>query len=132
MTPDELYKHLNLIDEYRKAKETLAALELAAKPGAQAFTGMPHSPGVSDIVGYFAAEIADLSNRIEQMDEQIKLNYAKIAEWVDTIQDAQTRTAFRMRYLLGLEWKEVAPLVSKTATDASVRSMCNRYLKKSI
>lgn len=130
MTADELYEHLALIDEYRKAKETLNALELAAKPGAQALTGMPHSSGVSDMVGFFAVEIADLKSRVDYMEATIKESIKRIDAWTQTITETQPRTAFRARYLLGLEWKQVAPLISKTATEASVRSLCNQYLKK--
>lgn len=130
MTADELYEHLDLIAEYRKAKETLDALELNSGLGAQALTGMPHSSGVSDIVSFFAAEIADTKKRMEALKKEIKESTARIDAWTQTIEETQPRVAFRARYLLGLEWKQVAPLISKTATEASVRSMCSQFLLK--
>ena len=65
MTLKELSQLYYLNREIEMDKRRLQELEVKALPGSQVLTGMPHTPGVKDKVGEYAAEIADLRGIIE-------------------------------------------------------------------
>lgn len=128
MTLDKLNKHFELIEDRAKAQDMLRSLREAAYPGATALTGMPHAPGIRDKTGDLAAEIADIDARIQFLDTEISASEATILPWIATIRDDQTRLIFRLRFLRGLAWKEVAAVIGGRNTDDSVRQACYRHL----
>lgn len=128
MTLEELNEHLCLVQALEEMEEMLVNLEIAAQPGAQKLSGMPHAPGISDKIGDYAVEIADLRTDIEDMKEQIKESEECISQWLRTIKDGTTRIVFRLRFLRGKQWKEVAGIVGRWHTEASVKMICYRYL----
>ena len=128
MTLDKLNKHFELIEDRAKAQDMLRSLREAAYPGATALTGMPHAPGIRDKIGDLAAEIADIDARIQFLDTEISASEATILPWIATKRDDQTRLIFRLRFLRGLAWKEVAAVIGGRNTDDSVRQACYRYL----
>ena len=70
MTLKELSQLYYLNREIEMDKRRLQELEVKALPGSQVLTGMPHTPGVKDKVGEYAAEIADLRGIIEAKHQQ--------------------------------------------------------------
>lgn len=128
MTLQELNKHFELREKLAKAHEMLDALRAAACPGAQVLTGMPHATGVKDKVGDLAVEIADMDERIEFLESEIKASEASILPFIKSIDDDQTRLIFRLRFIRGLTWKEVAAVVGGRNSEDSVKMVCYRYL----
>ncbi len=128
MTLQELSQHYDLREQLRKDEEILASLRAAATPGAQVITGMPHAPGVYDRVGSLAVEIADMEGRINALREQLAREEVVIGAFIDGIRDDQTRMIFRLRFLRGLLWRQVAQVIGGGNTEASVKSVCYRYL----
>lgn len=128
MTLLELNKHFELREKLAKAHEMLDALRAAACPGAQVLTGMPHATGVKDKVGDLAVEIADMDERIEFLESEIKASEASILPFIKSIDDDQTRLIFRLRFIRGLTWKEVAAVVGGRNSEDSVKMVCYRYL----
>ena len=128
MTLQELNKHFELREKLAKAHEMLDALRAAACPGAQVLTGMPHATGVKDKVGDLAVEIADMGDRIEFLESEIKASEASILPFIKSIDDDQTRLIFRLRFIRGLTWKEVAAVVGGRNSEDSVKMVCYRYL----
>ena len=99
MTLQELSQYYKMQEQLRQYKEILVSLESRACPGAQAITGMPHSPGVQDRVGNLA------------------------------IENTYIRMIFRFRFLHGLTWKEVASVIGGQNSASSVKNTCYRYLE---
>lgn len=128
MTLQELSRHLKLRERLARDEEILKSLEATAYPGAQAFTGMPHTPGVSDKVGDLAAEIADMKEQIRLLAAEIAQEEATVTAYINTIKDGQTRMIFRLRFLRCLTWAEVATVIGGRNTEAGVRMACYRYL----
>lgn len=128
MTLSDLNQHFALLEELARAREMVQSLRDAACPGAQALTGMPHATGVRDRVGDLAVEIADLETEIEALEAEISASETEILAYVRSIRDTQTRMIFRLRFLRGLSWKEVATVVGGRNTADSVKVMCYRYL----
>ena len=128
MTLYELNKHHDLLDRRQKAVEMRDALMSAACPGAQKLTGMPHATGVSDKVGDLAVEIAEVDDEIQRLDAEIHTSEAIITAWLSEIEDMKTRIIFRLRFIRGYQWKEIAGVVGKFDTEDSVKRTAYRYL----
>ncbi len=122
-----LNQHLDLVEKLQKVQELYQTVE-AKCLGAQALTGMPHSTGVSDKVGALAAELADLSSRMEYLKKETEKSAEPIREFVDAIDDDRLRLIFRFRFLYGLAWCEVADIVGRGATEDAVKSAAYRHL----
>ena len=128
LTLADLNQHLESIERLTKAREMLLSLREAAFPGAAVITGMPHAPGVKDQVGDLASEIADMDARISYLEAEVKASEATILPFIQSITDDQTRLIFRLRYLRGLRWKEVAAVIGGRNSEESVKMACYRYL----
>lgn len=123
-----LNEHLELLKKLEKSEETLSSLWTAAVPGAQVITGMPHATGVSDKVGRFAIEIADMEQEVESLKKRIEESEKCISEWIRTIDDGTTRVIFRLRYIQGMQWKEISGIVGKYVSEDSIKHVAYRYL----
>lgn len=128
MTLEELNRHLALVEEIAKVEELLRSLREAAFPGSGGLSGMPHAPGVKDKVGELAVEIADMEAQLALLRREAADSEAAVLEWISTVTDAQTRLLFRLRFLRGLPWKEVARIFGGRNSEDSVRMICYRYL----
>lgn len=106
----------------------LQSLRDAACPGAAVLTGMPHTPGIKDKVGDLAAEIVDMDARVGFLEEEVKASEGQIMPFIQGIDDDQTRLIFRLRFLRGLAWKEVASVIGGRNSEDSVKMVCYRYL----
>ena len=122
-----LNKHLTLVERLQDAQAIYKTMEAKAL-GSQKLTGMPHGTDVNDKVSILAAELADLSARIEYLRQQVNESAAPIKEWTDTIEDERTRMFFRYRYLYGFSWGEIAA-EWKGLTEDAVKMVCKRYLE---
>lgn len=128
MTLAELNQHFELIEKLARARELLQSLRDSARPGASALTGMPHATGVKDKVGDLAAEIVDMDARVGFLEKEARASEAIIMPFIQGIDDDQTRMIFRLRFLRGLTWKEVAAVVGGRNSEESVKMVCYRYL----
>lgn len=129
MTLEELDSVFKLKNRLQNALELEQTLRDAAYPGGQRLDGMPHGTGVKDKVGDLAVELADLATSIEALEREIKRKERRIEKWIKTIEDETVRMIFRLRFLRGLPWKEVARYVGRYATESSVKSAAYRYLQ---
>lgn len=128
MTLQELSQYYKLRERLNRDEEILDSLRAAACPGAQNLSGMPHAPGVRDKVGDLAVEIADMTERIRDLKEEIDRAEAAVTEFVESIENDQTRMIFRLRFLRCLTWGEVAAVIGGRNTEDGVKSACYRYL----
>lgn len=129
VTLEKLSRYYRLHIRMEQNLETLEALEAAVHPGAQRLTGMPHVSGVSDRIGDLAVEIAEMRERILSLRKELDREEAKLNRFISTIENDQTRTIFRLRFLRCLTWGEVAAVVGGRNSENSVKCICYRYLK---
>ena len=121
MTLQELSQYYKLRERLKRDEEILESLRAAACPGAQNLSGMPHAPGVRD-------KVADMTERIRYLKEEIGRAEAAVTEFVESIENDQTRMIFRLRFLRCLTWGEVAAVIGGRNTEDGVKSACYRYL----
>ena len=129
MTKQNLDRHLELQQKLESNRDLFAALEAAAGPRVQKLDGMPHAPSVSDPVGVLAAEIADMRETVAQLETEVACSAIEIADYIQGIPDSLTRMIFRLRFIHGMVWKEVAATVGGGNTENAVKNICYRYLK---
>ncbi|WP_251319905.1 hypothetical protein [Flintibacter muris] len=130
MTLKELSQLYYLNREIEMDQRRLRELEARALPGAQVITGMPHGSGVADIVGRYAAEIADLRGIIEAKHQQCLYERSRLERYIADIDDSLLRQIFTYRFVNGLPWLQVAACIGGNNTADSVRVACNRYIEK--
>ena len=128
MTKQELNYHMELRQQLTGNLELLASLEARVTARVQRLDGMPHAPGVRDPVGDLAAEIADIKGGIDDLTDEISRSEKAVAAYIQTIEDSHTRMIFRLRFIRGMTWKEVAALIGGRNTVDSVKHTCYRYL----
>ena len=130
MTIKELSQLYYLNQEIEMDRMRLRNLEARAQPGAQVITGMPHAPGTKDKVGECAAEIADLRGIIEAKHQQCLYERARLERYIAGIDDSLTRQMFKLRFVNGLTWRQVAACIGGGNTDDGCRKAVQRYLRK--
>ena len=130
MTLQELSRGIALSGRIRRNKEILASLWDAAHPGAQALTGTPHAPGISDRVGDLAVEIAAMEESTEALERELAAVLADVSDFIKGIKDEYLQLVFRLRFIRCLSWAEVAAVVGGRNSEESVKSACYRYLEK--
>ena len=92
--------------------------------------GMPRTKGVSDKVGTLAIVIVDLEERIAYLKKTIAAEEGDISAWISGIEDPLVRQIFRLRFLCGLSWADVAQTVGGRNSDSGVRTACYRYINR--
>lgn len=130
MTKQELDRHMELVQQLERDRELLASLEAAASPRVQLIDGMPHAHGAADPVGYLAVEIADMKETVTQREVAVARSEVIVAKYIQTIEDNQTRMIFRLRFIHGMAWKDVAAAVGGRNTENGVNSACYRYIAR--
>lgn len=128
MTLQELNQFLRLLEQLNKACNLLGALEDSAAPGSPVLNGLPGAPGYGDNVGKLAVEIADMRIRVESLKSEVEQKRREIERYIGGISEDQVRLIFRLRFLRGLAWGEVAAIVGGGNTEGGVKKICYRYL----
>lgn len=129
MTLKELSIYYKKHKQLEQNRQMLSSLYATAGLGAQEITGMPHAPGVSDQVSGLVVEIEDLKKRIARLESECEQEKKILGWYIDTIEDAQTRMIFRLRFIHCMTWSQVAKAIGGRNTANSVKAICYRYLK---
>lgn len=130
MTKQDLDRHLELRQQLENDREMLAALEAAAGLRTQRLDGMPHTLGIGDPVSYLAVEIVDMRETITRREAAVARSEMAVKAYIQTIEDSLTRMIFRLRFIRGMVWKEVAATIGGGNTEAGVKMACYRYIAR--
>lgn len=130
LTKKELSQLYFLNREIERDQKKLQELQAAAEGKAVIITGMPKGTSISDTVGNYAAEIADLKSIIELNIQRCWFELNRLHRYIDSVEDSQMRMILTLRYVNGLNWKQVAYNIGGGNTADSVRMAHNRFLKE--
>lgn len=130
MTKHELSQLYYLNREIERLQKRLKELEDAALSSTAKITGLPWGSGVSDKVGEYAAEIADLRALIELSIQKCWYEFNRLNRYIATIEDSQMRQILSLRYVNGMSWTQVAFSIGGGNTADGVRMAHNRFLEK--
>ncbi len=98
--------------------------------GSPRFDGMPKNITTVSKVEHYAAEIADLEAIIAAKQLQCIHERSRLERFIRDIDDSITRQIFKLRFVKGLSWLQVARHIGGSNTERSVSMACYRYIKK--
>lgn len=132
MTIKELSQLYWLNREIELDTQRLEELQRSAEaPRSPSLTGLPGGGDGSSALERVAAEIVDLQAIIDAKHLQCIHERSRLERYIADIDDSLTRMIFRLRFVNGLSWRQVAASVGGGNTEESVKKACYRYLKKS-
>ena len=130
MTKQELSQLYYLNREIEHLKDRITELECIATSSTSRITGMPHATDISDKVGKYAAEIADLKELLDLNLKKCFFELNRLNRYIESIEDSEIRMILSLRYINGLSWQQVAASISPYASGESVRKAEERFLSK--
>lgn len=124
------------LDEYRKLKREIPFLEAELKELWNTDKGMGNSvimdysdgfPRPQSVVGFDQ----DRYDRRKMVLNNKKKKVEEVEEWIDSIEDGQTRCVFRMFYVDGMKWERIAVKTGYSESPDYPRlHIRDAYLKK--
>lgn len=129
MTRQELSRLYWLQRDIEREQQQLSELRARLTPGAARLTGMPHTQNTGDPVGEAAAEIADLARLIELHLRQSRREYARLTGYIQTVDDPRMRMLLYLRYVCGMNWRQVARAAGGGNTEDGVKKAVYRFLQ---
>lgn len=108
MTKQELSQLYYLNREIEHLKDRITELECIATSSTSRITGMPHATDISDKVGKYAAEIADLKELLDLNLKKCFYELNRLNRYIESIEDSEMRMILSLRYINGLSWQQVA------------------------
>lgn len=131
MTKQELSQLYYLNREIEHLKNRIIELECIATSSTSRITGMPHATDISDKVGKYVSEIADLKELLDLNLKKCFYELNRLNRYIESIEDSEMRLIISLRYINGLGWEQVAASISPYASGESVRKAHERFLRKS-
>ena len=130
MTKKELSQLYWLNREIEADKRKLEELRLAAVSATAKITGLPHVTGVRDKVGEIAVLIEKQSRLIELKKKQTVIEYNRLMQYINSVDDSLMRQILTLRYVNGLSWQQVAFSIGES-DESYPRRKHNEFLRKS-
>lgn len=125
-----------LLDDYQKLKASIPVLEAELNDMQEGTNGFDHSVILNykngeaipqAVVGFDWPLYQRRTGRLEKVKEQVKA----VEDWIEAIEDGQTRCVFRMYYINGMTWGRIAQKTGYSKSPDYPRLMIrDKYLKK--
>lgn len=128
MTKKELSQLYWLNREIEADKRKLEELRLAAVSATAKITGLPHVTGVRDKVGEIAVLIEEQSRLIELKKKQTVIEYNRLMQYINSVDDSLMRQILTLRYVNGLSWQQVAFSIGES-DEQYPRRKHNKFLQ---
>ena len=128
MTLQELNDNIKLHERLDRAYDMAQSLREKADLQAPVVDGLPHGTDVSDKVGNIAIAIADLDERINDLEDQLYLADDKVRRFANSFEDERVQAAIQLRYISGFTWEIVAELLGSEYTDDALRRLVYRSI----
>jgi hypothetical protein len=132
VTTQELSQLYYLNREIEHLKTRIEELECIATSSTSRITGMPHTTDISDKVGKYASEIADLKELLDLNLKKCFYELNRLNRYISSIQDSEIRLIITLRYINGLSWRQIAFSIGGGNTEDGVKKIVYRYLKKNV
>lgn len=130
MTRQRLKNYNALLIALKTTNERIKELESLAENTTPNYSNEPRGNKTSDKVGEYASVIVDLLIKQKELNKEIAREIFYIDAWINDIEDALTREIFRLRYINGLKWRDVAQRLGGGNTENGIKSIHHRYLSR--
>lgn len=131
MTKKELSQLYYLKKEIKEQQKRLSELETLATSCTANVTGIPNGNGISDKVGNYAAQIADLKGLLDLNLKKCFYELNRLDRFISSVKDSEMRIILTLRYSQGLTWQQVAQNMDVLGDGSTERKKHNRFLKLS-
>lgn len=115
--------------EAERLRERIAEIESAATRSTAAITGMPKGSRARDMIGNYAATLADLREKLREAEGRCLFEIAELQGWINNIQNSETRLILSMRYIEGKTWLQIARAIQYT-DESTPRKRAERYIRR--
>jgi hypothetical protein len=131
MTLKELSQLYYLNREIETDRARLEVLRATVSgPSGSNLSGMPKSPAYENRLERCIAEIADLEAIISAKVMQCTHERCRLERYIADIPDSLTRQIFTLRFVNGLNWRQVAAQIGGYNTAKNLSNICYRYIEK--
>lgn len=130
MTKKELSQLYYLKKEIKEQQRRLSELEAAATDCSVKITGLPSGKGISDKIGNYTAQIADLKALIDLNLKKCFYELNQLDRFIRDVEDSQMRVILTLRYIQGLSWQRVAYAIGEN-DEQYPRRKHNAFLRNS-
>ena len=130
MEERELNELRHLKKEIRYQIERVRRLEEKATSITQIIGGIPACKGITDRVAEYAPQIAHLKTLIQNNIKWCLHHQYKIEVFIESIEESEIRQIFRLRYLEGKTWKQIAFAMTGAGDGSTQYKQHKEYLRK--
>ena len=129
MTKKELSQLYYLKKEIKEQQRRIAELEAAATNCSTKITGLPSGKGISDKIGNYAAQIADLKALLDLNLKKCFYELNRLGRFIQSVEDSQMRIILTLRYVQGFSWQKIAYAIGEH-DEQYPRRKHNDFLEK--
>lgn len=130
MTKKELSQLYYLKKEIKEQQRRIAELEAAATNCSTKITGLPSGKGISDKIGNYAAQIADLKALLDLNLKKCFYELNRLDRFIQSVEDPLIRQILLYRFEKHMSWRQIARAIGGNNTSESLRKKLYRYLAK--
>ena len=128
MTARELKNLYYLKKEIKEQQRRLAELEAAATNCSSKITGLPSGKGISDKIGNYAAQIADLRALLDLNIKKSFYELNRLIRYIGSVEDPLIRKVMIYRFENHLSWQQIERAIGGNNKAESLRKKLYRYL----
>ena len=130
MTKKELSQLYYLKKEIRQIEQRINELETAATNCTVKITGLPSGRGISDKIGNYAAQIADLRSLLDLNLKKCFYELNRLDRYIESVDDPLLRQIMTYRFINGYNWSKIAYTIGGNNTPDGLRIKMMRFLGK--
>ena len=105
MTKKELSQLYYLKKEIKQQQRRIAELETVATNCSTKITGLPSGKGISDKIGNYAAQIADLKALLDLNLKKCFYELNRLDRFIQSVEDPLLRQILTCRFVNGYSWR---------------------------
>ena len=130
MTKKELSQLYYLKKEIKEQQRRIAELETPAINCSTEITELPTGKGISDKIGNYAAQIADLKALLDLNLKKCFYELNRLERFIQSIEDPILRQIMTFRFVNGYSWIKIAYTIGGNNTPDGIRIKVMRFLQK--
>ena len=130
MTKKELSQLYYLKREIKEQQKRINELEAAATSCSSKIDGLPSGTGISDKIGKYAVQIADLKSLLDLNLKKCFYELNRLNHYIQSVEDSQMRMILTLRYINGLTWRQIAKSLGVIGDGSTERKKLNRFLRR--
>ena len=130
MTKKELSQLYYLKKEIKEQQRRIAELEAAATNCSTKITGLPSGKGISEKIGNYAAQIADLKALLDLNLKKCFYEFNRLNRYIEEVEEPLIKQIMIYRFENQMSWMQIEKAMGGKNRAESLRKKLYRYLKK--